>query len=201
MRPGLVFGHALLTAFLTTAVLLVPHVVLDPKSVPPAPALAYATAAGAAVFCFIFFLVRRRGQRMLLWTTIVPVAFGVFFLLHYAGRILGEAYSSRQVANYVEKIERDSLQGRDRPVAVYETRRDVEYGLGFYLDERIERYERGEIPIVEHLLVARQGEHEALVRLLGPSRKFISFGSPFPGAMNPQHLEVLWVSSSGALAR
>jgi 4-amino-4-deoxy-L-arabinose transferase-like glycosyltransferase len=201
MRPGLVFGHALLTALLTTAVLLVPHVVLDPKSVPPAPALAYATAAGAAVFCFIFFLVRRRGQRMLLWTTIVPVAFGVFFLLHYAGRILGEAYSSRQVANYVEKIERDSLQGRDRPVAVYETRRDVEYGLGFYLDERIERYERGEIPIVEHLLVARQGEHEALVRLLGPNRKFISFGSPFPGAMNPQHLEVLWVSSSGALAR
>ena len=67
---------------------------------------------------------------MLLWTTIVPAAFGVFFLLHYAGRILGEAYSSRQVAAYVEKIERDNLQGRDCPVAVYEARRDVKYGLG-----------------------------------------------------------------------
>lgn len=201
MRPALVFGHALLTALLTTAVLLVPHVVLDPKAVPPVPALIYATAAGAAVFCFIFFLVRRRGQRMLLWTTIVPVAFGVFFLLHYAGPILGEAYSSRQVAAYVEKIERDNLQGRGLPVAVYEARRDVEYGLGFYLDERVERYERGEIPNVEHLLVARQGEHESLAMVLGPNRKFISFGSPFSGPMNPQHLEVLWVSSSGSLAR
>jgi 4-amino-4-deoxy-L-arabinose transferase-like glycosyltransferase len=201
MRAGLVFGHALLTALLTTAVLLVPHVILDPKAVPPIAALTYAIVVGVAVFCFIFFLVRRRGQRMLLWTTIVPVAFGVFFLLHYAGRILGEAYSSRQVAAYVEKIERDNLQGRDRPVAVYEARRDVEYGLGFYLDERIERYERGEIPSVEHLLVARQGEHDALAKLLGPNRKFISFGSPFPGPMNPQHLEVLWVSSSGSLAR
>jgi hypothetical protein len=201
MRPALIFGHALLAALLTTAVLLVPHVVLDPKALPPVPALTYATAVGAAVFCFIFFLVRRRGQRMLLWTTIVPVAFGVFFLLHYAGRVLGEAYSSRQVAAYVDKIERDNLQGRDYPMAVYEARRDVEYGLGFYLDKRVERYERGEIPNVEHLLVARQGEHDALGRLLGPSRKFISFGSPFSGPMNPQHLEVLWVSSSGSPAR
>jgi 4-amino-4-deoxy-L-arabinose transferase-like glycosyltransferase len=201
MRPALVFGHAVLTGLLTAAVLLVPHVVLDPKAVPPVPALAYAMAVGAAVFCFIFFLVRRRGQRMLLWTTIVPVAFGVFFLLHYAGRILGEAYSSRQVAAYVEKIERDNLQGRDYPVAVYEARRDVEYGLGFYLDERIERYERDPIPTVEHLLVARQGEHEALAKVLGANRKFISFGSPFSGSMNPQHLEVLWISSSGSAAR
>jgi hypothetical protein len=101
----------------------------------------------------------------------------------------------------VDKIERDNLQGRDYPMAVYEARRDVEYGLGFYLDKRVERYERGEIPNVEHLLVARQGEHDALGRLLGPSRKFISFGSPFSGPMNPQHLEVLWVSSSGSPAR
>ena len=195
MRPALLFGHSFLTAVLTTAVLLVPHVVLDPKSVPPPPALMYAIAVGIAVFCFIFFLVRRHGQRMLLWTTIVPVAFGVFFLLHYAGRILGEAYSSRQVAAYIENVERDNLHGRLYPVAIFDARRDVEYGLGFYLDERIDRYERGEIPIGEHILVAREGEHDALFRLLGPNRKFETFGSPFPVSANPQHLEVLWISS------
>ena len=201
MRVTLLFGHALLTALLTIAVLLVPHLVLDPKTVPPASALAYAGVAGAAVFSFIFFLVRRHGQRMLLWTTIIPVAFGVFFLLHYAGRILGEAYSSRQVAAYIEKVERDNLQGRLRPVAVFDARRDVEYGLGFYLDLPIERYERGEVPVGEHILVTREGEHDAIVRLLGPNRQFISFGSPFPGTMNPQRLEVLWISSRGWPAR
>ncbi|HVH85167.1 MAG TPA: hypothetical protein VM912_00465, partial [Terriglobales bacterium] len=201
MRSGLVFGHALLTGLLTIAVLLVPHIVLDPKSLPPAAALAYASAVGAAVFCFIFFLVRRRGQRMLLWTTIAPVAFGVFFLLHYAGRILGEAYSSRQIAAYVQKIESEHFPPRFRPVAVFEARRDVEYGLGFYLDKRIERYERGEIPVGEHILVAREGEHEAIANRLGPGRKFVSFGSPFPGETNPQHLEVIWISSSGSMAR
>jgi len=200
-RTGLVFGHALLTAILTVAVLLVPHLVLDPKSVPPVPALAYASVVGAAVFCFIFFLVRRRGLRMLLWTTIVPVAFGVFFLLHFAGRILGEAYSSRQVAAYVEKIDKRDLSPPSHPVAVFEARRDVEYGLGFYLDQRVQRYERGEIPLTEHILVAREGEHEAIAKRLGPTRNFVSFGSPFPGEANPQHLEVLWISSSGSMAR
>ena len=201
MRPALLLGHSLITALLTTAVLLVPHLVLDPKSVPPTAALSYASVVGAAVFCFIFLLVRRRGARMLLWTTIVPVAFGVFFLLHYGGRILGEAYSSRQVAGYIQGIERDNLLTRIRPVAVLDTRRDVEYGLGFYLDQRIERYERGEVPTVDHILVARAGQHDRIEKLIGSNRKFISFGSPFPGSANPQHLEVLWISSSGSLSR
>jgi len=201
MRMGLLLGHSLITALLTTAVLLVPHLVLDPKSVPPAAALGYASVLGGAVFCFIFYLVRRRGARMLLWTTIVPVAFGVFFLLHYAGRILGEAYSSRQVAGYVEQIERDNLQTRVRPVAVLDTRRDVEYGLGFYLDQRIQRYERGEVPLADHILVARGGEHVTIEKLIGPNRRFISFGSPFPDTANPQHLEVLWISSSASVSR
>ena len=138
---------------------------------------------------------------MLLWTTIVPVAFGIFFLLHYAGRILGEAYSSRQVADYVKQIEHDNLHTQIRPVAVLDTRREVEYGLGFYLDQRIERYERGEIPTVGHILVARAGEHATIEKLIGPNRSVVSFGSPFPGKANPQHLEVLWVSSSGSISR
>src|SRR4029077_17804334 len=113
----------------------------------------------------------------------------------------GEAYSSRQVAAYVEQIERDNLQTRIRPVAVLDTRRDVEYGLGFYLDQRIERYERGEIPPVEHILVARAGEHGTIEKLIGPNRRLISFGSPFPDKASPQHLEVLWISSSGSPSR
>ena len=101
----------------------------------------------------------------------------------------------------MEKIERDNLQTRIRPVAVLDTRRDVEYGLGFYLDQRIERYERGEVPLVDHILVARGGEHDTIAKLIGPNRRFISFGSPFPDKANPQNLEVLWISSSASLSR
>jgi hypothetical protein len=184
-----------------TAVLLVPNLVLHPKSVPPAPALVYASAAGLAVALFIFLTVLRRGHRMLLWATIVPVAFGVFFLLHFAGRVLGEAYSSRQVAAYIQQVEHDNLQPRFRPVAVFEARRDVEYGLGFYLDEPVERYERGEIPGSEHILVARAGTSDEIARRLGPGRKFVSLGSPFPPGADPQRLEVYWVSSSDSRPR
>jgi len=153
------------------------------------------------VLSFIFFLVRRRGAQMLLWTSIVPIAFAVFFLLHYAGLVLGEAYSSRQVAAYIEKVEHNDLNTSLEAVAVFDARRDVEYGLGFYLDERIARYERGEVPASGHILVAREGEHAAIAKILGPDRKFVSFGSPFPEETNPQHLEVLWVSSRGSAAR
>ncbi len=201
LKQGLLLGHAVLAGILLAAVLLVPNLVLNPKSVPPASALSYASAAGVAVALFIFLTVLRRGHRMLLWATIVPVAFGVFFLLHFAGRVLGEAYSSRQVAAYIERVEHDNLQPRFRPMAVFEARRDVEYGLGFYLDEPVERYERGEIPGSEHILVARTGTSDEIAGRLGPGRKFVSLGSPFPPGADPQHLEVYWVSSSDSRPR
>jgi 4-amino-4-deoxy-L-arabinose transferase-like glycosyltransferase len=200
-KRGLLVGHAVLAGILMAGVLLTPNFVLHPKSIPPGAALTYAIAVGLAVGLFIFFTVARRGHRALLWSTILPVAFGMFFLLHYAGRIIGEAYSSRQVAAYIERVERDNLQPRFRPVAVFEARRDVEYGLGFYLDQAIERYERGEVPAAEHILVTRRGATGGIAGRLGPGRTFVSLGSPFPPDTDPQHLEVYWVSSRDSRPR
>jgi 4-amino-4-deoxy-L-arabinose transferase-like glycosyltransferase len=201
LRGGLLAGHAAIAAIICGAALLAPNVVLYPKRVPPAAATGYAAFAAIAVFVFIFAMSFRRGFRALLRTTVLPVAFSIFFLLHYAGRVLGEAYSSRQIATFIEQVEKEHMKPGLHPVAVMEARRDVEYGLGFYLDEPIERYERGELPPVEHILVAREGLHSEIAQRLGPGREFISFGSPFPGAADPQHVEVLWVSSSRAAAR
>ena len=102
---------------------------------------------------------------------------------------LDETYS------YLAKLERENLKPAVRPTAVFNTRRDVEFGLGFYRDEKISRYERGEIPKAEHLLVAHEDEHNQLKKLL-LGRYFISLGAP--GPVNPQHLEVFWVSSGPA---
>ena len=131
IRPGLVFGHALLTALLTTAVLLVPHVVLDPKAVPPdcSPDL-----CDSRWCCGVLLHLLSRAPS---WTTHAAVdndsARRVWRVLSAALRRPdpGRGVLQPAVAAYVEKIERDNLQGRDLPVAVYEARRDVEYGLGF----------------------------------------------------------------------
>jgi hypothetical protein len=144
---------------------------------------------------------------MLVWSTIAPAAFGVFFLLHFGGWALDAAYSSRHVAAFIQKAEQEQSLGPGVPVAVFETRRDVEYGLGFYLDEPIERYERGEVPKSAHILVATEAAANHLFGEL-PERNIKFLGTPGegpPGAadrlLNPQKLAVYWISSSDLRSR
>jgi len=195
VRNRLLAVHAAIVGILTATVLLLPHLVLQPWQTPPARALWPAIGVGIVVALVTFFIVRLQGHEVLRIVTMVPVVLTAFFLLRSAAWVIDAAYSSRPVARYLAKIERDNLRPGFRPTAVFATRRDVEFGLGFYRDEKISRYERGEIPGAEHLLVARDDEHGQLKKLLA-GRYFISFGAPT--LVNPQHLEIFWVSSSGA---
>jgi hypothetical protein len=78
---------------------------------------------------------------------------------------------------------------QNSPVAVLLVSREVEYGLGFYLDRSIARYDRDPAPTPDHLLVARTGdEAAATVRL--PGRRVSHVGS-----FAPQKLELYWVST------
>jgi len=207
VRVGLLSTHALLTGLLMGAVLLTPLLVLNPKHAPPASAMAYALLLGTAVALLIFFLTRRGGQRMLLWSTILPTAFGVFFLLHFGGWALDAAYSSRDVAGLIQNAEQRQSLGFAIPVAVFQTRRDVEYGLGFYLDEPIERYERGEVPGAAHIVVTTEAASNQLAAKV-PGREILLLGEPGKAesvtparALNPQKLEVYWISSSNLPSR
>jgi 4-amino-4-deoxy-L-arabinose transferase-like glycosyltransferase len=208
VRIGLLSLHAVLTGLLMTAVLLTPLLVLNPKQVPPVSTMAYALLFGVAAALLIFFLTRRGGQRMLLWSTIIPTALGVFFLLHFGGWALDAAYSSREVATVIEKAEQQQSRQPSPPVAVFQTRRDVEYGLGFYLDEPIERYERGEVPETAHIVVTTEAARNQLAARL-PGRKIAFIGEPTEkprslrqdGIVNPQKLEVYWISSSNLPSR
>jgi hypothetical protein len=80
-------------------------------------------------------------------------------------------------------------------VAVFDVRRDVEYGLGFYRDQKVSRYERDGVPATEHLLVAHTGMERELAEKL-KSRLFIDLGPPGGEQFDLQHVEVYWVSSS-----
>jgi hypothetical protein len=46
-------------------------------------------------------------------------------------------------------------------VEVYQARRDVQYGLGFYLDERVSNYQRAGVPPEAHLLVVQDFSNQA----------------------------------------
>lgn len=207
VRIGLLLTHAVLTGLLMAAVLLTPLLVVNPKHAPPATAAGFALLFAVLVALFIFFLTRRGGQQMLLWSTIIPTAFGVFFLLHFGGRALDAAYSSRDVAALIQKAEQLHSLGLALPVAVFETRRDVEYGLGFYLDEPIERYERNEVPKTGHILVTTEAASRQLFGKL-PERNIRYLGKPGESPLgkadrplDPQKLEVYWISSSDLRSR
>jgi hypothetical protein len=67
----------------------------------------------------------------------------------------------------------------------------VEYGLSFYRDQRVARYEAGEIPAGEHLLVAPTAWKDDVLKQTAGRRV------TFLGNYAPQGLDYYWVSPVG----
>ena len=52
------------------------------------------------------------------------------------------------------------MDNRSLPVAILRLSRETEYGLHFYRNQKIARYEAGEVPAGEHLLITPEGMAE-----------------------------------------
>jgi 4-amino-4-deoxy-L-arabinose transferase-like glycosyltransferase len=87
--------------------------------------------------------------RMLRFVTLIPVVLAVAAVLKLGTTAIDQKLSTRPLA-----IELASVETHKLPVAVCGVSREVEYGLQFYRDQVIDRYETGKIPASEHLLVA-----------------------------------------------
>ena len=146
----IVFLHALVTGTLVGVGLLLPYVAAERQS-PPALAKTIAALLAAATLLFIYFAVVRRGAALLRFATLVPILFTLWFLENPAAHVLDEAYSSRPLAAQLQQ-----LDTAGDPVAVFHVRREVEFGLGYYRDQRIPSYDRNEIPLGEHFVVLPQ---------------------------------------------
>ena len=106
---------------------------------------------GAAVAIAILVMVVRFGMARLRVATLVPVALILVFLLGTRnGILLDQKYSARTLAH-----ELAALPDAPRTVAVFQARRDVQYGLSFYLNERVTNYQRSGVPAEAHLLVVQ----------------------------------------------
>jgi 4-amino-4-deoxy-L-arabinose transferase-like glycosyltransferase len=181
---GLAAGHAFLAAMLLSVAVLAPHALLNPKAPPPRVLLFVAAMAAGLAFAGITITLRQRGWAMLRFVTLVPVVVGLGYLLRVGAPAIDATQSARPIAQEIARIELQEFQ-----VAVYKASRHIEYGLAFYRDEPILRYERNEVPPEDHLVVAAAGSRAELEKLL-PGRRLSHVGG-FP----LRKVEYFWVST------
>jgi len=91
--------------------------------------------------------------------------------------------SARPLANELGNLESIRL-----PLAVFQVKRETEYGLTFYRNQSIDRYERGEIPSGPHLVVAPEGSQVALGKQVAGRRV------SYLGSFAAQGLDYYWVA-------
>lgn len=176
--------HALICGALAGGALLAPwrmnHIA------PPAAAQVRMAVAVAVVALLVLLVVRRAGARVLRLATLVPVLVVVWFLLRPLGDLIDQTTSARAVQAVLHSIGAPEQM----PIAVFNVKRDVEYGLNFYRNQSVTRYERDGIPDREHLLAAREGSGDAVSALVAP-RLVVRIG-----ALSRQHVELFLVSNN-----
>jgi 4-amino-4-deoxy-L-arabinose transferase-like glycosyltransferase len=125
----------------------------------------------------------RQGLRMLRLVTLVPVLLAVWAVLRVGAPKLDEMLSARPLANEISRVEAQPM-----PLAVLRVPRETEFGLEFYRNQTIARYEWGQVPAGEHLVVATEGSQTTV------ARKVVGRRVSYLGSFAPQHVEYYWVA-------
>ena len=132
-------------------------------------------------------LIGRMQWRMLRFVTLIPVVLAVAAVLKLGTAAIDQKLSTRPLANELASVETHKL-----PIAVCGTSREVEFGLAFYRNQNIGRYEAGGVPPGEHLLVAIPSWKPNLAEWT-KGRRVTSLGH-----FAPQDLDYYWVAAAGA---
>ena len=179
--------HALVAAAPIVPSVLIAYVITQhrlPAGRPMFVALAIAFALCTAI---AMTLASRLRLRMLRFVTLVPVVLSVAAVLKLGSTSVDQTLSARPLA-----IELAAVETHQLPVAVYGVPREMEYGLTFYRNQTISRYESGEVPAEEHLLVA-PAPWKVNVAMQTAGRRVL-----FLGNYAPQNVDYYWVSAAGA---
>jgi len=183
--------HALLCAMLLVGALMAPFAMV--KQAPPPSLQIGMTVTGAVIAVMVLLMVRREGVRVLHFVTLVPTILAVAFLLRPAAATIDRTQSARPINQRLTELGVDASE----PVATFNVKRQVAYGLDFYRNQAISHYEHegpldlpSGIPSAMHVVVAREGSVGAVKAVAG-DREVKSIGT-FP----PQHLEFFQVSAA-----
>jgi 4-amino-4-deoxy-L-arabinose transferase-like glycosyltransferase len=194
--------HSLLSGVILGAALLIPWFMMRASVVPGATRAIVAVTTGA-IAILVLIVVRRGGLPTLHFATLVPVVLALVFLLRMAAIPQADAYPIHGLILDITQSARPVNQELRRlgvadatPVAVFNVRRDIAYGLNFYRNQPINYYESESprdlpsgIPASEHVVIARTGNESAVQALVAP-RQIKRLGD-FP----PQRLEFFLVSN------
>jgi len=176
--------HALIAATPILPALLISYLI-DQHHLPSGEPRFIAVAV-AAVVCvgIVLTLISRVGFRMLRFVTLVPVVLVMAFVLRFGSRAIDLKMSARPLANELASIETHPL-----PIAVCGTSRELEYGLAFYRNQTVARYELGEVPAGEHLLIAAPAWKKNVDELTAGRRvTFLEYYAP-------QNVDYYWVAA------
>jgi 4-amino-4-deoxy-L-arabinose transferase-like glycosyltransferase len=141
------------------------------------------TFAAALAIGIIVTLRTKLGLGALRFVTLVPVLLAVGAILRLGSATLDSTLSARPLANQISRLEVKPL-----PLAVAHVSRETEFGLAFYRNQTIDRYEVGQVPPGEHLVVAPEGSQTTIAKEVAGRRV------AYLGSFAPQGLDYYWVS-------
>ena len=187
---GVLAGHAALVGFSVAAALLSPYAIVQKHFQPPWAALLVAAGFAAAFFVIIMYSVRRRGVGTLRFLTTAAIILSVAYLVRVVAPATDAALTARPLALYIGQMPNAPLI-----VAVYGVPRGIQYGLAFYRNQRVPRYDGnldgpGEVPVGEHLLLMPGASANTIVlpsQLAGRDCDIV-------GRLGPQDLLIIRVS-------
>ncbi len=184
-RPHLllIVLHSLVAALPVVAALMMQYIVLQ-HTLPWGRAAAI--SLGFAVVLAVGIVITLRGQfglRVLRFVSLVPVVLAVAAVLRLGAPALDATLSARPLALEINRVDNRSL-----PIAILRLPRQTEYGLQFYRNQSIPRYELGLIPDGEHLLVAREGWQKHIAKWTTGRRV------TYLGSFAAQGLDYYWVA-------
>lgn len=185
LSAGVSLLHAIATASLMVPALMIQYLVLQ-HHLPWGRGAAISFSLTAVLAIGMFLTLRTKvGSSSIRFVTLAVIVLAVGAVLRLGAPAVDSTLSARPLAQELSHIESKPMS-----LAVFQIRRETEYGLAFYRDQVISRYERGEIPNVEHLVVAPEGSQVALAQLVA-GRRVSCLGS-----FAAQGLDYYWVAAA-----
>jgi len=182
----LIVLHAITAAAPIVPALMIQYLVLQHRLPWGRGAEISVTFAAVLAIGIALTLRTKLGFGALRFITLIPVVLAVAALLRLGAPALDSMFSVRPLANEISH-----LQSKPLPLAVAGVSRETEFGLAFYRNQIIDRYESGEIPADEHLVVAPEGSQTAIAKQVAGRRV------SYLGSFAPQGLDYYWVSAEG----
>ncbi len=154
-------SHAAATGLVTFVLLLCPQYMVYQRIVPAPIEFVKATIGAILAALLVIFVVKRSGVRNIRTATLIPLALLLYFLLGRNGHLLDLNYSARPLARQIAQA-----VPAGTPVAQFDVRRDIVYGLAFYRNHEVLSYSTSGVPAEAHILVIptqRTGDLEHLL--------------------------------------